>query len=512
MTGQNRFFIPALIALSLAGFFVLLFSTTQGIGVSVDTIKYLAAAKNLLSGHGLGYYIGGDFVVMTHQAPLYSVVLAGFSRLGLDGLIAARWLAAALFSFTIALAGLALFGYTGSLPISLFGAFLVFSSIDLIRAYSLAMSEGLFICLTFLGLFFIFAYLNTKLRVMFVAAVFFAALASMTRYIGAASICTATLAILLFGKGSWRKKAGISFLFFLLSALPLFLWIVRGFLKSDFSLLNRHLVILPLASGEFLTAFATMTAWLIPATSPWLLEAAFSALMAGAVLFLAFRLIKPIEGRKTAAWRVFNRLPEVLSLYVLVYLFFIFLAVTFYKECIPVYYRFLTPVFIAGVVIALSLAQSFANRSPGRIIFVLLAAYMVPFYAWQSARLVMQYHGQGIEYASKAWKGSQTMQALAGLPEGALIYSNARDAVTFFLGRDSRMLACKTEPTTYRPNLRYKEEMDEIVSILRERRGVVAWFDLASWRWYLPQEQEVKEMLGLRLLRRYSDGAIYEAE
>jgi hypothetical protein len=98
---------------------------------------------------------------------------------------------------------------------------------------------------------------------------------------------------------------------------------------------------------------------------------------------------------------------------------------------------------------------------------------MVSFYAWQSARLVMQYHGQGIEYASKAWKGSQTMQALAGLPEGALIYSNARDAVTFFLGRDSRMLACKTEPTTYRPNLRYKEEMDEIASILRERQSIV---------------------------------------
>jgi hypothetical protein len=46
---------------------------------------------------------------------------------------------------------------------------------------------------------------------------------------------------------------------------------------------------------------------------------------------------------------------------------------------------------------------------------------------------------------------------------------------------------------------------------LQERRGVLVYFNTVRWRWYLPAEAELAQELGLYLVARVEDGAIYEA-
>src|SRR5512140_3077112 len=98
--------LVALGILALVGIALVLRATPEGLGLSDDSIGYIAGARSMLAGHGYREaWLASDQPV-THFPPAYSSVLAFVGLLGIDPLRGARLLNALLFGLNIARAGI----------------------------------------------------------------------------------------------------------------------------------------------------------------------------------------------------------------------------------------------------------------------------------------------------------------------------------------------------------------------------------------------------------------------
>jgi len=139
----------ALILLSLCGYFLLLYTTPQGLGLNDDSIAYIAAARSLMAGDGFreAWLISNN--PMTHFPPGFPSILALIGLLtGLDPLRGARVFNALLFGLNVGLTGWLGWRMTGSRVASLIVALLTLTSSSLLYVHSRAMSEPLYIFLT----------------------------------------------------------------------------------------------------------------------------------------------------------------------------------------------------------------------------------------------------------------------------------------------------------------------------------------------------------------------------
>jgi len=108
MTKPRAFFSTLLLLAlaSLGGVFLVLYATPEGLGLSDDSIAYIAGARSLLSGDGYreAYLASNGYV--THFPPAFSITLALIGLSGIDPLRAARYLIAFLFGANMFLSGI----------------------------------------------------------------------------------------------------------------------------------------------------------------------------------------------------------------------------------------------------------------------------------------------------------------------------------------------------------------------------------------------------------------------
>src|ERR1700690_417350 len=83
--------------LTVIGIFLVLRATPEGLGLSDDSIGYIAGARSILAGHGYREaWLAGNGPV-TPFPPLFSPTLAMIGMFGLDPLRGVRFLNASLF-------------------------------------------------------------------------------------------------------------------------------------------------------------------------------------------------------------------------------------------------------------------------------------------------------------------------------------------------------------------------------------------------------------------------------
>ena len=121
---------------------------------------------------------------MTHYPPLYALVLAISQPVRLDILEWARWVSLLAFGLAILLSGWIVWNRTKSAFFSLAAAGLVFGSGVMLRTFSWAMSEPLYIVLELSGFLLLAVYFQASRRKWLVAAALSAGLALLTRYVG----------------------------------------------------------------------------------------------------------------------------------------------------------------------------------------------------------------------------------------------------------------------------------------------------------------------------------------
>lgn len=93
-------YITSLLAFLAGALLVYVATSAYGIGLTPDSVSYLAAAKNLKHGHGLIDYDGTPFI---KWPPVYPCALYSISALGLGEQLAARVLNVIVYDQIIAM-------------------------------------------------------------------------------------------------------------------------------------------------------------------------------------------------------------------------------------------------------------------------------------------------------------------------------------------------------------------------------------------------------------------------
>src|SRR5436190_23705664 len=140
----------ALLLISIIGVLLIIQATPQGLGLSDDSIAYIAGARSMVAGHGYREAWLASNQPVTHFPPAFPAVLAFFGFLGIDPLHAARFVNALLFGLNAGLLGILAWRMVPSLTAGLVLGGLFILSGDLLQVHAVAMSEPLFI---FLSLF-----------------------------------------------------------------------------------------------------------------------------------------------------------------------------------------------------------------------------------------------------------------------------------------------------------------------------------------------------------------------
>ena len=226
---------PVLLAvIALAGAAHLWFRTGEyGLGLTNDSLHYLAAAASIADGQGLRDATGGPYLL---YPPLYPLALAGISRLGMAPVDAAQALNIAAFGLTALLAGLWLRRRVQSDLIAVAVTLTAVLAAPLLNTASYLWSETLFALLIVLSLMQLDLYRQrpdgTGGKLALAASASCAGLAAVTRYMGVAAIFTGVALLLAMTWLPLRVRLAYAAAYGVAASIPLAAYLARNYALS----------------------------------------------------------------------------------------------------------------------------------------------------------------------------------------------------------------------------------------------------------------------------------------
>ena len=281
-------FTAFLVMLSLlSAYLVLLREAAYGVGVSWDSMNYIAGANKLLDGNFLVAY-------PAFFPPLFPMLLAAAGLFVLDPRDVAGPFNAVVFGLIVFVAGQWLRNRLRSRLLVVWSCLAVAFSIPLANAASMAWSEAVFVLFTLLALVSMDKFLNTNQRSQLLWAALYTALACTTRYAGVALVMAVVLLLLVQRDMKPFELVKRVSVYLLVAVTPLGLWLLRNILFTGTLTSNRN------PSGAlFLDTLAqineVVSRWAFPGSFSNRLEAwverVFPSLPAGALQVFAETLI-----------------------------------------------------------------------------------------------------------------------------------------------------------------------------------------------------------------------------
>ena len=503
---NRRLHCVLVFGVAVLGFLGIILCTPGGIGIYSDSLVYVGVARNLLRGQGVTYFDdNGQMAPVTHYAPLYPLMISGLGLAGIDPLEGVRWVNALLFGSNIALAAWMVFASTHSVAASVAASFMAATAFPMVQIHSTALTEPLCLFLGFIGLYLLARYINgSKQRMLYLSALSIA-LSSLTRYAGLIFVLTGAAALIWLNTWNWKTKLIRASLFLVLSALPLGAWVIRNTLSAG-NAVNRRLAVHLPGSNDLASALDAVCLWLFPVTL--LGEAVWAR------LFILLVVIGVLSWSATKMALLKSRLHQICALFVVDYSAFVLASRSVLDAAIPLDTRILSPAYFSAMIIVVSAVwvgrtTSLTNMSRLArvaiyVVFMLSALQAIPAMAWLKVS-----YTSGVGLAAKGWKGSQSMEFVSRLDTTTPVYTNAPDLIYMFLNRLTYMVPRKVDPYSRLPNGRYELEVAEMKRNLREKNGVVAYFNAESREWFLPSLKELDTKIGLRTLLGETDPVIY---
>jgi 4-amino-4-deoxy-L-arabinose transferase-like glycosyltransferase len=473
--------------LTVIGVFLVLRSTPEGLGLSDDSIAYIAGARSLLAGHGyLEAWLVSDKPI-THFPPGFSSVLAFIGLFGLDPLRGSRLFNSLLFGLSTTLFGILGWRMTKSLAAGLVLAALFVLNGSLLQVYTTAMSEPLFIFLSLLALWMFDLYFERDTHWLWlIACGVFVGAVYLTRYAGLALVATFLVALFIL-HDTWRKRlvsAGI----FLAGVVPWILgWTLRNLIVAG-NASNRELVWHPLTSGNFEITLYTISQFLVP-VEDWrrqLFKAPALFIFLTALVLLAVLLWLAAKG-----WGYLRHSPspmvgkkesgtgEVISfttgLYIFGYIASIIASMLLFDASTKFKLRILAPVF-ASLLILLVLF-GFWLWKQRRELVVLLAVVILGLSVYNQVFTVQDLSKGGQGFASFDWYDSKAMAYLRTLPRTVMIYTNETGAVYLYTDRPTYSLPNRFDPVTAQDrSIDYEKGVAQMQQQVLEGKAVLALF------------------------------------
>ena len=216
----------------LGGGLVLARGISDGVRLLPDSIDYIAAARNLVAGEGLGRLPDGQPYDL--WPPLYPILLAAGGFFVADPHDVAAPLNAVVFGLTVFVAGRWLRQRIRSRFLFVWGCLALALALPLTHLASWAVSEPLFILFALLALFRAEAHLRDGGRSSLAWAALFTALACLFRYQGVAVIVAVAMALLLQRGRPPGERLKRALLYAVPAFIPLGLWFARnGFVFGE---------------------------------------------------------------------------------------------------------------------------------------------------------------------------------------------------------------------------------------------------------------------------------------
>ncbi len=501
MTARQSPFASFLILVlpAVLGTFLVLYATPQGLGLSDDSIAYIAGARSILNGDGYREAWLASNQPMTHFPPGFSSVLALVGLSGLDPLRGTRLVNSLLFGINTFLLGLIGWRMTKSRIAGLILAILFLLNSSIFRVHTTAMSEPLYIFFTLAAFLafsqYIFAAAPTEenqnlgRRIgsngFLITAAALTAFAYLTRYAGLALLATFFVSLFIL-HDTWKKRF-TSIGIFIAGFVPFALaWSIRNKLLAE-TATNRAIVYHPVSAENIQLGLSNFAAFLMPVDewrrvmikAPNLMVVVLSAI---ALVLLVWAAEKGLRKLFQPSAETTEALSFLNTLYIFGYMASIVASMTWFDAATKFQLRILSPVYVSLLVMLVYFGVWFWNRQAAiwRIAAILFAVCMfsLSMYGMSGALAHLRKGGQG--FASFQWFDSEAMEFLRGLPEGTRIYSNQVGPVYLYTDRSGYVLPDLVDPVTGLPRGRFDEGVAALQADVLSSEAVLALFDVES--------------------------------
>ncbi len=486
---SKRLFYPILSLVSILAAILILLNTRLGAFLSDDSYYYIQPVREALAGKGLS--------TSPIFPPLLPIVLTLLGYLGLEPLVAVRWLHAVLFGLTALFSGLTARKMGASPFFALLAAVLVGFSENALEAYSQVLSEALCITLELLCLYLMIVYLDTHHWGWLAGSAVAASLACMTRYAALPVLAACLTVLFLFDRGrTWKFRLLGTFLYAAATAVPLAAYILR----------NQMILGRPLYYPTYqVPAFTLDVAiWYAYNTLSWYIPGRFlhgrELMAAGALagLLAAAAIVIWVKARRAGS----SKKPTLLDSKALLLLLFVFynylmlyfarglafLAISGPRYLIP-------PLLILWIAIAYLLSRLWEIDSRiFKAAAALISLVYLGYYAFRAADFTRQTSATGLGYSNIGWHQSETVAYIRQHPDLQMV-STGEVGIYFWTGRKPRLVSTFSNPA----------EMD---TYLCENQAALFIMDQMPMDIYhLDHDAFVQN---LALVKRFNDSEMYE--
>ena len=471
--------------LTVTGIFLVLRSTPEGLGLSDDSIAYIAGARSLLAGHGYREAWLVSNKPITHFPPAFSSALALIGLFGLDPLRGARFLNALLFGLSTGVIGTLGWRMTKSLVAGLTLAALFVLNGSLLQVYTTAMSEPLFIFLSLLAFWMFDLYFERDTHWLWlVLCGVFVGVAYLTRYAGLALIATFLIALFIL-HDSWRKRfvgAGI----FLASVLPFVIgWTIRNIIVAG-NATNRELIWHPITANNFDTTLSVIARFLMPVEDwqkqlnkmPWLFIVLTALILFVVLVWVMIKAWKSLTPRFPLPQGEGIAVREAISfttgLYVFGYIASIIASMLLFDASTKFQLRILAPIFVPLMILLVLFGVWLWKKR--RELAIVLALLVIGISVYNQIVTVQDLSKGGQGFASFIWYDSKQMAYLRTLPRTTMIYTNETGAVYLYTNRPTYSLPNRFDPVTAQVRSGYEQGVAQMQQQILQGKAVLAIF------------------------------------
>lgn len=227
---QERWvFWVVIVIIAILSAVIQLHLTSPGMGISGDSVHYLEGAKNLAAGKGYVLEIAeGDPEPITGFEPVYSTLLSTGISLGMEAQQYARYINTLLISLTMLMVGWIIFKTSRRVLPAILGATFLLLSPLILKIFTWAMSEPLFIVFLLTTLLIWFWYINKPSIWKALLTGLSTSLIINTRLAGVVFLTTFAFNTLLFEKSKFLIRVRDTFLMGVAAFIPFAAFFIRN--------------------------------------------------------------------------------------------------------------------------------------------------------------------------------------------------------------------------------------------------------------------------------------------
>ncbi|MEK6256145.1 MAG: glycosyltransferase family 39 protein [Chloroflexota bacterium] len=512
-----------LVVLGCTGAIILWINTSiWGIGVGYDSYFYLSAADNFLAGNGFSRY-GGDGIPIpiVHFPPAYPLILAATNYIfpG-DAIFGARILAVILLGLNIVIIGWLIYTFTESVLASLLGTVTALLSPFLLEVHLMAMTEPIFLATTLLMLYVLSKHVqNPTMKTLTIASIL-AGISFLIRYAGATSFVVGVVAILVFGSTKISQKIKNVSYFVLISLLVISPWLIRNWVLTR-SITNRSAVFHFPGIDKLLEGINVAATWISPTlitedlVSSNLAILKLSLVVAAIILGIIIWVIKLRRApEKLVIENHGIRFVAISSIYIGIYILFLFVSLALFDASIQLSNRILSPIYVITLTLGIiAVWQGYSIKSSriltvAGIIGAVLFLSRANFDRYQFDLDNMRESGK--VFTGREWQNSETINVIHSLPSELNIFTNEPFAVYILTGRITSSIPEKYNPVKREANSTFEAQMELMMGVFRSGNGALILFDSYNRPGVYASEAQITR--SLILWRDTADGSVYIPE